>query len=264
MKLSIPEPCHENWYTMTPTEKGRFCSSCEKEVMDFSEMSKSEIKEYFVKKVSENTCGRFKKVQLEELNKPNQNLRKINAKPWWVAAATFFMVVKTATSQTIAQKDSTQLKSKIEASKEKAPVAMEAPKPQNVDCDETVLSKLDTIKRTIVIKGRLMESDTTPLIFANVLLKNTSYGVSSDIDGYFTLKIPHTKCDTVILSFNYVGFEKKELKVFSTKDTIDLGEILLNYSQTLHTVGFIVYQTPTQRFFGRIRGFFWRLFHLRQ
>lgn len=32
LQLSISEPCHENWHNMTPTEQGRFCNACAKEV----------------------------------------------------------------------------------------------------------------------------------------------------------------------------------------------------------------------------------------
>ena len=33
LQLSIPEPCHENWQQMTPTEQGRYCNACAKEVV---------------------------------------------------------------------------------------------------------------------------------------------------------------------------------------------------------------------------------------
>lgn len=42
-KLHIPEPCHEKWAEMTPTERGAFCGSCKKEVIDFSEKSYNQI-----------------------------------------------------------------------------------------------------------------------------------------------------------------------------------------------------------------------------
>lgn len=63
IKITIPEPCHEDWATMTPTEKGKFCSVCTKEVFDFTQTSDEEL----VKRVTQgkNLCGRFKKSQLD-------------------------------------------------------------------------------------------------------------------------------------------------------------------------------------------------------
>ncbi|WP_309608991.1 hypothetical protein [Flavobacterium sp.] len=36
--ITIPNPCTENWNKMSKTEKGRFCNSCNKLVIDFSKM----------------------------------------------------------------------------------------------------------------------------------------------------------------------------------------------------------------------------------
>jgi len=61
-KISIPEPCHENWNKMTPTEKGKFCSVCQKNVYDFRKSTDLEIIRTFNE--NENLCGRFKNSQL--------------------------------------------------------------------------------------------------------------------------------------------------------------------------------------------------------
>jgi hypothetical protein len=60
MKISIPKPCHEDWNQMTPNEQGRFCLSCQKTVVDFTKMDKSEIQQYFQTAVNEKVCGRIK------------------------------------------------------------------------------------------------------------------------------------------------------------------------------------------------------------
>lgn len=46
--ISIPKPCHEDWSKMTPSEKGRFCQSCSKSVIDFTQMSQQSIETYLV------------------------------------------------------------------------------------------------------------------------------------------------------------------------------------------------------------------------
>ena len=41
--ISIKSPCQENFESFEPTQKGGFCDSCQKEVIDFTKMSSQEI-----------------------------------------------------------------------------------------------------------------------------------------------------------------------------------------------------------------------------
>ena len=56
---------------MLPAEQGRFCQSCEKTVVDFSQMSDEQMLNYFKlkKSTSERVCGRFR---AEQVSKPVQ------------------------------------------------------------------------------------------------------------------------------------------------------------------------------------------------
>jgi hypothetical protein len=63
LHISIPQPCHEQWNNMNPTESGAFCHSCQKEVIDFSAMTDREVIEYLAK--HETGCGRFRRDQLD-------------------------------------------------------------------------------------------------------------------------------------------------------------------------------------------------------
>ncbi len=64
-QISIPTPCHEDWNNMAPVEKGRFCSSCVKSVIDFTEMDDTEISSYMAENGSKRICGLFRNEQLE-------------------------------------------------------------------------------------------------------------------------------------------------------------------------------------------------------
>ncbi|PIF32662.1 hypothetical protein CLU81_3213 [Flavobacterium sp. 9] len=66
-KITIPEPCHENWDKMKPKDNGRFCLSCSKTVVNFTNMLYEEIQHYFIQNQNERICGRFKKSQLETM-----------------------------------------------------------------------------------------------------------------------------------------------------------------------------------------------------
>lgn len=66
-KLSIPKPCPEEWNAMTPSGIGRHCSSCKKNVIDFSILSDTEIQNYFIKNQGQVVCGHFRNTQLERI-----------------------------------------------------------------------------------------------------------------------------------------------------------------------------------------------------
>ena len=68
MEISIKKPCHENWDSFTPNEQGAFCGKCVKTVVDFSNKSIDEIKEFFIGNLDEKVCGRFEKTQLSSLS----------------------------------------------------------------------------------------------------------------------------------------------------------------------------------------------------
>ena len=75
-ELTIPKPCHENWDAMTPDDKGRFCGSCQKSVVDFSGMSDRQIAQFFKKPIG-SVCGRFHNDQLNrEIEIPRKRI------PW--------------------------------------------------------------------------------------------------------------------------------------------------------------------------------------
>jgi hypothetical protein len=66
-KISIPEPCSEDWNKMTPDKNVKFCSVCVKSVVDFTNKSKKEIEEYLIQNREIKICGRFKKSQIDSL-----------------------------------------------------------------------------------------------------------------------------------------------------------------------------------------------------
>ncbi len=59
--------CSENWDKMNPTEKGRFCEVCTKEVIDFTTLSKNEIIAVFKKNNYQALCARAFSSQLSTI-----------------------------------------------------------------------------------------------------------------------------------------------------------------------------------------------------
>lgn len=89
VKISIKEPCNEDWQKMTPKEQGRHCASCNKCVVDFTNFTDKEIFNYLAENRSQQTCGRFKSSQLER----DINLipKKKKGFPIYRLAASFFV-----------------------------------------------------------------------------------------------------------------------------------------------------------------------------
>lgn len=62
--ISIPKPCSEDWEEMKVSQNGKFCSACEKEVIDFSNYSDKELYAYFLK-AKPYQCGRLSTTQID-------------------------------------------------------------------------------------------------------------------------------------------------------------------------------------------------------
>ena len=66
--IQIQTPCSEDWNTMTPNEKGSFCQSCSKNVLDLTKLSNAEIHSVLAQNQNESICRRIQNKQLEALN----------------------------------------------------------------------------------------------------------------------------------------------------------------------------------------------------
>lgn len=66
-KISIPQPCTEDWNKMIPAGKRRHCMACSTTVTDFSLMTDEEVQHFFIEHQHENICGRFNNSQLERI-----------------------------------------------------------------------------------------------------------------------------------------------------------------------------------------------------
>lgn len=65
MKPIIPLPCSEDWNKMKIGQFSRHCDSCEKSVIDFTQMSRFEILTYLIEHRNENVCGHVRLSQLD-------------------------------------------------------------------------------------------------------------------------------------------------------------------------------------------------------
>ena len=67
ISIKIAEPCNQNWELMDGRNDGRFCESCNKCVVDFSNHTNAEIIKYLSSSKND-VCGRVTNTQLNQLN----------------------------------------------------------------------------------------------------------------------------------------------------------------------------------------------------
>jgi hypothetical protein len=206
IKITIPEPCHEDWTKMNTTEKGKFCSVCTKEVIDFTSNSDEEIVKHFTN--HGNTCGRFHETQLNR--KLIADRKKRNH---WLSYAASLLLPITLFSQEV-KKDSQNIP-KTEQTHSKGFKSL------NIGS----LHKQGEVSRVIqkdslTVSGVISDDTGLPLPAATIIIKGTDKKVMSDFDGNYSIKAKKNE----VLVVSYVGFESKEFKVLKNEYSITLKE----------------------------------------
>jgi len=209
--LHIADPCHEDWNKMSTTDKGRFCQSCSKQVVDFSLLSDKQILEYFSKQKG-NTCGRFRD---DQLNRFLDTQPAKNKGPFWKWFVTVGLGIWFS-NKSVAQTSKGKISRDVQA--------------QSVDTSDVIITgmcfspipadKKYSKQKEIHLKGKIVSEAGEPLAGASISLNGKAYKISAD-DGTFSMnaKLPINK-DNVELSFSSIGYETQTLKI-SAKDKKD-------------------------------------------
>lgn len=72
-----------------------------------------------------------------------------------------------------------------------------------------------------MLRGEVTDAKTgEPLIFANIVIKGTTIGANSDVDGSFELRTPSELPVTLVVS--YTGFATQEIQVATDKDRLKI------------------------------------------
>jgi hypothetical protein len=193
--LSVPKPCHEKWEEFNPTTLGGFCSSCQKEVIDFTSWDEDQIKSYF-KNRSQTSCGRFYPTQLRSYTL--QEPPKFNFMKWTLVP--FISVVMLLFSRNAqAQKID---RAKIERVQTKG---------------EVYSVNSDTV-RTKMISGIVKSAEDQSLLpGVNVVLKGTHIYTTTDGDGRFSITVLDPRPDDTLV-FSFIGLKAVEHSVYNVSD----------------------------------------------
>jgi hypothetical protein len=225
IKIAIPEPCHENWGNMNPTQQGRFCNSCAKEVIDFSVMDDGEMYMTLQKAMQNNksVCGR---VQTNQLQRPIlSTTQKIKTQVAWYWKYVTALFLFSNEAKTFAQKKPATVCTSTNITLGKMISTQQV---QHVKGD-TVIT---TTQNLNTIKGTVSDENGEPIIAASVLIKGTKSGCTTNEFGEFELKATKEK-DVLIIS--YVGYDSKEFTLKNyrnydfalNKSTLVDGEIVV-------------------------------------
>ena len=95
----------------------------------------------------------------------------------------------------------------------------------------------------ITIKGSVVDITDEPLVGVNIMVKDTKIGAITDIDGKFSILVPNTVKNPILL-FSYLGFNKKEVLV---KKSETLKITLNEEAQSLDEVVVVGYGTVVRR-----------------
>ena len=203
---------------MTPVEKGKFCSSCQKKVYDLTTASDKEIIEILQNDVV--ACGRFTSSQL------NRNLYTNQQKSsyyWLIACATLFGFIGLGNHSSHAQvkNDTIKVDTKV-----------------NTIIKDSINSNL-----THKIKGTVSD-ELGPLPGATVVIKGTTVGITTDFNGVFEIDAKIN--DTLEISF--AGKHKALHKIVSNEILI----IILKENAGSCPIGLYTTSYKERTFFGRI------------
>ncbi|MEO6313972.1 MAG: carboxypeptidase-like regulatory domain-containing protein [Chitinophagaceae bacterium] len=224
IQLQIPSPCHENWDKMTGTEHGRFCMSCQKEVVDFSVLTDKQIIDY-ISRATESICGR---VQHDQMNRDLIQPREVNRIGWrhWMSvAASVIMAVSGAASQGKTPKQLV-VSGSLKPGK-KIPVIIK----------KGELASSEKVPEKIMVRGKIVDERNNPIPYATITQYDATAGVAADAEGNFILFL-NEALPNIKLSASAVGFATavieldtpEKMKSITTENnvlTIEVATIVL-------------------------------------
>lgn len=92
-------------------------------------------------------------------------------------------------------------------------------------------STIPSIADSRLVKGRILDETGEPLIGASVVLKNSTNGAITDIDGNFMLQVPNNQSGT--LTASYIGYNNQEVAVAPNVGDIQLKSDLAQLDEVV-------------------------------
>lgn len=220
LTLSIPSPCSENWNTFTPASQGRFCLSCSKVIIDFTGKSDAEIMEFFTRKPAR-TCGRFRTDQIREYS--HKPVAHVRPGLQLFKAGLLSLLLVLVSKQTFAQRHSEKVQSAY------------------VTGSEYSVGKV-AVNESYVVRGVVIDSyDKSHIPGINIVLKGSTVGTTTDVNGYF--EFPQRLKEGDVLLFSFIGYATHEYRV----PKASTGEIEIKLDMDVEIMGEIAVDVAYSR-----------------
>lgn len=235
LHLTVAKPCHENWDAMSPVEQGKFCGSCEKQVVDFSKMSDRQVAEFFKKPSTGSVCGRFMSDQLDRTYEiPKKRI------PWLryffqMALPALFLSRASAQQPRMGKvTPSTSDTTKVHITDEFRTMGIVAPCIKGFEGDTL---KVQPITKTI--KGKVIDQKGAPVAYASIQAGKTKSIFFSDEKGEFDIRVTLVNNKGMVM-ISSTGFDPKEINVENKTGYLtvqltanaDPNDILVSSAQT--------------------------------
>jgi hypothetical protein len=224
-KLQIDNPCSQKWENFTPVGENGFCAACQKEVIDFTKLSDTEIREYFQNR-PKNVCGQFRNDQLRVYSDPKANKNLSRWLAWPIAATATLFSVNEVTGQ---ERD-------------------------RIEITQNQKRDFKNYNSTRLVEGKVTDESGEGLPGVNVVIRGTTTGVTTDLDGKYKIEVPVQK--ETILVFSSVGMTTLEYEIGSLRALdvsmtvchLELGEVVVTRKYSPRGIWF------------SIKNLFWRIF----
>lgn len=222
--FTIEKPCTEKLENMSNIQGGKFCNTCHKEVIDFSEWDYHEINEFLLENRDKKICGMFFKTKRKNIIENNPTAIKAAQRnnTFYKVAAGFALTASMMNSYS-AQKTTIQKKETTVTSNSQKQVA-KTKTPNNSTTENGFY----------IISGQLISNNkNTPLKGEVSIITITKvYTAKTDENGFYHLEIPKEilKSDNLLefTPHNY-AYDRK-LIVYNIKDLGKKQTIKLEYN----------------------------------
>lgn len=211
--LSRLKQCNQYWDEMIPIAGGRLCGKCDKKIVDFSNMSFTDIA-FFMAESKEPVCGFYLPKQIEQTKTAKSKL------PLAIGLSTLLSTSAISKAEKI-HEQTVQNTSEIKSI-------------QNLTIETSSAQEINVVD-TVYLVGNIQSFDTTkkmniPVSYATVIIKGSKTGALTMDNGDFKLRyLPSDDSGKIYLLISSVGLETKEIEItYTGQNKIELGTITLN------------------------------------